>query len=261
MIAIMILTANFTNVATMNKSAKITFLRGPRSAFRFACAACGRCCGEFRIILSPYDIIRLANATGCSSRELIRRGTIKVTYESFRNVFGFAPVARLFDCFPITRRDIVPIAALHFRKNSSGKRECEFLLPPRNGHRLCGIYQDRPAMCRLYPLGFTTVAGNRKWFFREPLCKPTKTAEQTVEAWIRRSELGPFLHANARYLKWMRLILEQYDDFGAITKNQLKSLSGVLYDYDSVAPQRKITIHRIEEGLREWLSSLGNLER
>ncbi len=234
---------------------EVTFLSDRRARFHFQCKACGQCCGEYRIILSPYDIIRLRKTTGCSTTELIRQGTVRLTREPFKKAFGFAPVADLFDMFGLSSTDTVPVAAMGFRTGASGKEECEFLSATTDGKRLCGIYEDRPGACRLHPLGCVTVGGRRRWFFRRPLCETNEASEQTVEEWIRASRLRPFLRANARYLQWIRELLEHCESFPDVAEREWQTLERIFYDFDSVGTgARRITMDAIEAMFHRWLS-------
>lgn len=234
---------------------EIEFLAGRKASFQFECKACGRCCGEYTIVLTPYDIIRLRRATGRSTGELIRRGTVRIERMPFKKAFGFGPVADMFEMLGVSQNDIVPIAVLGFRGETSGENICEFLSEPRNGKRLCNIYKDRPGMCRLHPLGCVKVGGRRRWFFRKPLCDTQGGKLQPVEKWLRESRVRPFLEANARYLRWTQELLEECENFDNVTDKQWAALERILFDFDSVKPgNRRINIDIIEEMFREWLT-------
>jgi len=241
---------------SMPRRDEIKFLPGKDAHFCFECRACGRCCGKFRIVVSPYDIIRLCKGTGCSTHELIERGTISIAGESFKKAFGFAPIANLFDLFGLPETDVVPIAVLRFRGGDLSGRECEFLSAPKEGKRLCGIYENRPTMCRLHPLGCITIGSRRRWFFRRPLCKKNSGAEQTVEGWVRESQLGPFLRANAHYLRWIRELLEQCEDFPSIAKDQWQLLGRIWYDFDSINMGRTVSVRFLDRMFHDWLSQI-----
>ena len=47
------------------------------SQFSYVCNACGLCCHNKVITLSPYDVMRLARAADLSTREAIERFTIR----------------------------------------------------------------------------------------------------------------------------------------------------------------------------------------
>jgi Fe-S-cluster containining protein len=85
-----------------------------QTPFSYQCNACGRCCHDQVITLSPYDVMRLARATHISTTETIARFTL--------------------------RRG----SLLRFDPNGA----CHAL----DGFR-CAVHSGRPLACRLYPLG------------------------------------------------------------------------------------------------------------
>jgi Fe-S-cluster containining protein len=93
------------------------------TSFSYQCNQCGRCCHDKVITLSPYDVLRIARATGLSTGEVVRRYTIRRG-----SILRFLPAGMC--------------AALE------GTR--------------CGLHRGRPLACRLYPLGVerTTVGEN-----------------------------------------------------------------------------------------------------
>ena len=93
-----------TNQARMNR-------QGP---FSYLCNACGRCCRDKVITLSPYDGFMLARAAGISSTEVVARFTL--------------------------RRGSI----LRFKADGA----CAAL----HG-ATCSVHRGRPLACRLYPLG------------------------------------------------------------------------------------------------------------
>jgi hypothetical protein len=105
------------------------------------------------------------------------------------------------------------------------------------GKRLCTIYDDRPGMCRLHPLGCVTVNNRRQWFFRQPRCRTDGGAEWTVEKWIRISRLQPYLAANERYLRWIRQLFEEHEILSEISEYQWETLGRILYDFDSITTE------------------------
>lgn len=239
---------------THQKENEITFLSSRKARFFFECKACGRCCGEFRIMLSPYDIIRLKRATRLTTTELVRRGIVQIERVPFKKAFGFGPVADMLDMFGLSQADAVPVAFLGTHNETSGRQVCRFLSSAKEKKRLCIIYKHRPGMCRLHPLGCITVGGRRKWIYRKPLCKQNKVPEHTVDDWLRISRMQPFLKANARYLRWMRSLLEECANLSQIPESRWKSLGKILYDFDSVNPiAERMTMDGIEEMFLAWL--------
>jgi Fe-S-cluster containining protein len=206
-------------------------------------------------MLSPYDIIRLKRATRLTTTELVSRDIVEIERVPLKKAFGFGPVADMLDMFGLSQSDIVPVAFLGVRKDESGKHVCRFLSAANGKKRLCSIYEHRPGMCRLHPLGCITIAGKRRWIYRKPLCETDKAPEHTVEDWLQISHMRPFMTANARYLKWIRELLENTEYLPDIPERRWKALGKILYDFDTVNPiTEKMTMDRIEEMFREWLS-------
>jgi Fe-S-cluster containining protein len=85
-----------------------------KSPFSYVCNACGLCCNNKVITLSPYDVLRLARAACLSTRAAIDRFTIR-RGSVLKFVDGGACIAL-------------------------------------DGTR-CGVHRGRPLACRLYPLG------------------------------------------------------------------------------------------------------------
>ena len=82
------------------------------------------CCADVNIILTPLDVLRLARTLGLHTREFLERHTVS----------------------PITRELELPIVMLTMRDEPA--KRCPFL-----EERGCGVYQQRPWACRMYPLG------------------------------------------------------------------------------------------------------------
>lgn len=83
-----------------------------------------KCCARLRLVLTPYDIVRMKRRLGISSDEFLEQYTDVVADQSIR--------------FPMVKL-----------KMSSGENQgCPFV-----SVQGCTIYEDRPGACRLYPLG------------------------------------------------------------------------------------------------------------
>lgn len=99
--------------------------------FQFRCqrgiACFNKCCENTDILLTPYDIVRLKNRTGLSSREFID----SYTYDCQLDSHG------------------MPGLKLGHRQ---GSQACIFLTPSG-----CGVYEDRPSACRYYALGLMSL--------------------------------------------------------------------------------------------------------
>jgi Fe-S-cluster containining protein len=90
-------------------------------------ACFNKCCQNINIMLTPYDILRLKNRLGVTSAEFL---------ENYATVFEM---------------DAHGMPGIRM-KTKEGTAECQFLTPEG-----CGVYQDRPAACRYYALGVTTM--------------------------------------------------------------------------------------------------------
>jgi len=121
------------------------------------------CCGDVNIFLTPYDVIRLKNRLGISSTEFLRKHTIS----------------------PMDRNLKYPVILLQM--NTNEKKTCPFV-----GPKGCGVYEDRPWACRMYPLGLASPGDDsdeldNEFYFllKENHCKgfnePTK---YTVRSWL-----------------------------------------------------------------------------
>jgi Fe-S-cluster containining protein len=104
---------------------------GLDDTIRFRCrpgiACFNKCCQNINIMLTPYDILRLKQRLGITSAELL---------------------ARHATVFEMDAHGMPGIKM----KTKEGTAECQFLTPEG-----CGVYQDRPAACRYYALGVTSL--------------------------------------------------------------------------------------------------------
>lgn len=109
------------------------------STFNFKCDTCGKCCcNRNDIILSPYDIFRIA--------KYLKIETIDV-------------VTKYCDVY-IGRNSKIPICSVNFLGK---RRECVF----KKG-RYCSIQEVKPTVCALYPLGRAyNIEEKRFVYFRE----------------------------------------------------------------------------------------------
>lgn len=133
-----------------------------KSPFSYLCNACGRCCRDKVIALSPGDVLRLARAAEITTAEAVRRFTI--------------------------RRGSV------LRFNDDGR--CAAL----DGLR-CGVHAGRPLACRLYPLGLERDADSERFIMLEPAAGSLGVCgdEGTVNDFLEAQDVAPHLAAVARY--------------------------------------------------------------
>ena len=105
---------------------ELTFNLSRESGFRYTCNRCTRCCHHKRIMLNPYELLRLARNRGITVAEFIRDYT-----EDGGSVLKF----------------------------EGPECACVFLGPEG-----CTVHPDRPLVCRLYPLGRYVPPGGGEAF-------------------------------------------------------------------------------------------------
>jgi hypothetical protein len=145
-----------------------------KSPFSYVCNACGLCCHNKVITLSPYDVIRLARAAGVSTREAIDRFTI--------------------------RRGSI----LKFSDHGA----CAAL---EGTH--CGVHRGRPLACRLYPLGIERIedAVSEKFVRLEPATGSLGVygVDGDVHNFLAAQGVDEYLAANARYASLLAVFRER----------------------------------------------------
>ena len=154
-----------------NKEQFITPVNGE---FQFSChkdVPCfTNCCRDLRLILTPYDIIRLKNRLKLSSKEFLD----KFTFSEFDSKMG------------------LPIVLL--KMNNDELRRCPFVSPEG-----CTIYEDRPGACRIYPLGRAAQKGvfegvREKYFIiKEAHCRGFNEKKRwTIKEWLQDQEVDKY---------------------------------------------------------------------
>lgn len=153
--------------------------------FSFRChpgVSCfNECCAQTTIILSPYDVLRLKRHLKLPAEEFLSRYTDTVTDD-----FSGLPLAIL---------------------NMVGEEKlCPFSTPAG-----CGIYEDRPATCRYYPVGVgsqLTEQGVEDVFvyIREEHCQGfQEEGEWTLESWCRDQGLETYVEIDR---EWKSIMLQ-----------------------------------------------------
>ncbi|VBB42178.1 conserved hypothetical protein [uncultured Desulfatiglans sp.] len=155
-------------------------------SFRFDChpgiSCFTACCAKLRLILTPYDILRLKRRLGMPSGKFLEVHT-----------------ETLFDTgarFPMVR--------LRMQDAEGGR--CPFVSTAG-----CTVYEDRPSACRLYPVGrasaFTEAqpaAQERFFLVKEPHCKGFAEArEWTLREWLSHEGLNDYSRMNDA---WSRIV-------------------------------------------------------
>ena len=99
--------------------------------FKFSChkglSCFTQCCADVTIFLTPYDIIRMKNR-------------LKLTSDEFLAKYTFVPFGE---------NQQAPVVIL--KMGDGEHKRCPFVSAEG-----CGIYEDRPWSCRMYPLGLAS---------------------------------------------------------------------------------------------------------
>jgi hypothetical protein len=161
-----------------------------KSRFRFRChkgVSCfTACCSNINIVLPPYDLVRL-------------RKRLNMTSEDFINQY----------CeIEILAKTLLPVITLKMKDDE--KRSCPFLTPDG-----CTVYEDRPNICRYYPVGMATLrkkdeeSGRDEFYFmtKEDHCKGfEEDKDWTISDW--RKDQGADVHDEINR-GWMEILIKK----------------------------------------------------
>jgi len=159
------------------------FIPFDQRGFTFSCrpdiACFNSCCARLRLLLTPYDILRLKNRLGISSDVFLERytDTVKVDYSPF------------------------PMVRLRMKKEDG--QHCPFL-----SEQGCTVYEDRPGACRLYPLGRAAISSgdgtiSEKFFIvKESHCLGLgENRHWGLEKWMDHEGVTEYNEVNDEWLK------------------------------------------------------------
>lgn len=184
-----------------------------KDTFTFSChrgVRCfNQCCRDLNQFLTPYDVLRLKNRLALSSGDFLKQYTVQ----------HIGPQSGL------------PIVT--FRTERARGQKCPFVT-----EQGCGVYEDRPASCRTYPLARivsrsqeTGVLSERYLLIRENHCLGFEEArQQTVEEWIVKQGLAEYNEMNDRVLDLIHLKNRHRPE--ALDPESRRLLRLALYDID-----------------------------
>lgn len=153
---------------------------GSGSSFSFDCGphlACfTECCRKLKLILTPYDCLKLKTHLNLSSDRFLEE-YCDLKYEE----------------------GLFPFYYLRMREDES----CPFLSPSG-----CRVYEARPAACRLYPVGrgSTFVTKEKELFFlvRERHCLGHQVQKHwSISEWLAHEGVVEYDRANA---PWVQIV-------------------------------------------------------
>jgi Fe-S-cluster containining protein len=160
------------------------------SRFKFRChkgVKCfTACCSNINIVLPPYDLLRLRKRLGMTSEDFINQ----------------------YCEIEILAKTLLPVITLKMRNDD--KRSCPFVTPDG-----CTVYEDRPNICRYYPVGMATLrkkeveGGKDEFYFmtKEDHCKGfEEDREWTIDAWRKDQEADLYDEVNRG---WMEILIKK----------------------------------------------------
>jgi Fe-S-cluster containining protein len=160
------------------------------SRFKFRCHPKVRCftacCSNVNIALPPYDLLRLRKRLGLAADEFLKQ----------------------YGDIQILDKTLFPIVTLRMRDDE--KKSCPFVTPEG-----CTVYEDRPNICRYYPVGMATLrkldaeGGKDEFYFmtKEEHCKGFEEDHQwTIGEW--RTDQGADLYDEMNR-GWMEILIKK----------------------------------------------------
>ena len=151
--------------------------------FHFSChrgiSCFTECCAKLRLILTPYDILRMKNRLKLTSDQFLERYTDTVLDNNSR--------------FPMVK----------LKMSGDQKQACPFVT--NDG---CSIYEDRPEACRLYPVGRASAmvdsekdARERFFMVAESHCQGFQEKHTwTLDDWINHEGVKEYRSMNDQWL-------------------------------------------------------------
>jgi Fe-S-cluster containining protein len=186
----------------------------PESPFTFRChpeiACFTKCCSDIKIILTPYDILRMKQRLDITSIEFLSL---------------YTRTERL-------NKSDLPVVVLNMLDDS--EKKCPFVTPQG-----CTIYTDRPATCRYYPIGFAlgrdkNVQDTEEHFFfvKEDHCLGfQEETEWTVQSW--REDQEPELY-DSMNRDWAEILIKRLSSGPEkVPDRSVQLFFMVSYDLDS----------------------------
>jgi len=159
-----------------------------KDTFVFSChrgiSCFNQCCRDLNQVLTPYDILRMKKRLGLSSGDFLKQYTVQY----------------------IGPQSGLPIVT--FRTVRADGLTCPFVT-----EQGCGVYEDRPASCRTYPLARIVSRSQANGLLTEHYmllredhcCGFEETRQQTVEEWIGSQGLAEYNEMNDLVLDLIRL--------------------------------------------------------
>ncbi|MCP4681195.1 MAG: YkgJ family cysteine cluster protein [Desulfobacterales bacterium] len=196
------------------------------------------CCAKLRLILTPYDILRMKNRVGLTSDEFLDK----------------------FTDTDMTSHHRFPMVKLKMRDDE--KKTCPFVTEEG-----CSIYEDRPGACRIYPIGRAArmvgadgeeSADDKFFFVEESHCLGFREERLwTLEEWLGHEGVSQY---NTMNDKWLEII---GGDKNLGTKDAVKKKVRMFFmaSYnldrfrDFIFQSRFFDLFDVDQGLKEAMKS------
>ncbi len=154
--------------------------------FRFSChkdiSCFNECCAKLRLMLTPFDILRMKNR-------------LELTSDAFLDKYTETD---------LTAHRRFPMVKLRMRDNE--KKTCPFVTEEG-----CSIYEDRPGACRIYPVGRAAQMINAKdeiktkekyFLVEETHCRGFEEKRiWTLEEWMGHEGVRKYNAVNDKWLE------------------------------------------------------------
>jgi uncharacterized protein len=180
-------------------------------SFEFRCDSSmpcfNQCCHDVTIVLTPYDILRIKRALQIDSSDFLEKFTLS----------------------PFAKDQKIPAVIL---KMDPQTKKCPFVTETG-----CGIYQNRPWACRMYPLGLAEpdkpTLTDRGFYFllREDLCRGHASGRLLkVRDWIAGQGIEEYDMMGTSFKELMLLPAWNEDSF--LSPQQTEMFYMACYDLD-----------------------------
>ena len=117
------------------------------------CSTCGVCCRNYLVPLCGRDVWRISTSQHLPPEQF---------------VFARAAQSRAADAFHLDQEQAYHLA-LDKRGRMRVQSPCVFLVELGGGHSRCGIYAERPVVCRTYPMHLGNAVAQMR---TDVLCPP-----------------------------------------------------------------------------------------
>lgn len=144
------------------------------------CEGCHACCEKMgdSIVLDPFDVCRLTEATGRSFEELLA-DTIEL--------------------------HVIDGLILPSLKMTGEEERCVFL----NEAGRCSIHAHRPGLCRVFPLGRIYEDRQLRYFLQTDACRKQERSKVKVARWLDTPNLKTYEHFLLEWHALRRTLEEQ----------------------------------------------------